>query len=496
MTPRRFYLPILFAFVPSCGSILVTRPNSGAAVGVPYSLPRTVLEVKASVEPKLENGVLTGLSAGISGVTRYVGDPKHRYVLTHSTSAFHDDTLKIQVDEQGLLTSVETKADSQTLEAVKQLASGLSSFAKLALGDIGLQAEDPLKPLIDQALRELAGQLLRDAGTRTLNLSPPPTSMQEFQEESPFGEKSPWKLRWRLRDVDSLDEGDAALGVVPKEGVVSKGTADQPQVNGKQDNQGGVLVRTPEAYVLEIKLTFDGSGVRLTVPSNLIDGADRSLENAKDLVAGAAARAGVIAYVVSESNGEDLVFELSPRPTVASSSAIVVLPDHGPIVRLPLDRVAFANTDHKLTFRSGMVASLTVERGNSAVNVVSLPVTIAEAIVRIPAELVKFQVELTGDQGKLLDAMAELEKKIAQQGRSANDIGAEAQIEYNEAYVAALAAKAAFVRSEDEAAPFDERLQKWGDYLNKATLANAKAAALDVPAPFPLTEIRQQQPHE
>src|SRR5262249_27996334 len=136
---------------------------------------------------------------------------------------------------------------------------------------------------------------------------------------------------------------------------------------------GGILVRTPQAHLLQMNLHWQGSAMlskRNAQGSVVTWTSDEETE--------LESRAAAVGLVTRKPREGVLVLGL-PDP-LAHASGIVIVPDYGPVVRIPLGRALFAKAEYKLVFRDGMIATHSVERGNAVVNIAMLPVTIAKEI--------------------------------------------------------------------------------------------------------------------
>lgn len=478
---KKIIAPVfILLFLSGCASILETIPiSTPCAAGVPYSLPRTVLEFQITIAPVLENAELQFVQATLQAVPKYLGDPDHQYILEHNTSALYDDKLDLGVNERGLLTSLNAKTEDKTLAAIAELSKGIVDFAKLAsgLGGFGLEsAKSDLDKAFQEAKISLAAQLQRYAGTYTVHAELPESRGSELPPITIFGNQSGWTLDVSLKRIEG-DQGEASQEPMQS----ADGSLDPTERNG------GILVRTPQAFLLQMNLHWKGSamltkrdekGSVVTWESN----EKAELEN----------RAAAVGLVASKAENESLILEL-PDP-IAHASGIVIVPDYGPIVRIPLDRALFAKAEYKLVFRDGMVATHSVERGNAVVNVAMLPVTIAKEIVKIPAELVQFKIDLTKSEQELKEKQQEIEDKAATRDASKEQEKVAAMKAHVEAETAATLAQSKFKNLSKEGASYENLLSAWSDYLIKAIDSNAKAKVAGQTPIFNLEEIVGQKP--
>jgi hypothetical protein len=86
----------------------------------------------------------------------------------------------------------------------------------------------------------------------------------------------------------------------------------------------------------------------------------------------------------------------------------ISLPNDGPIIALGLDRAAFVEKVHDISFTNGSPSEIRIKKPSEALAFVSIPTDIAKALLRVPAEMLKLKVDLS-DQEKAL-AQSKTEK--------------------------------------------------------------------------------------
>ncbi len=155
-----------------------------------------------------------------------------------------------------------------------------------------------------------------------------------------------------------------------------------------------------------------------------------------------------------------------------STEALVHLPDYSPRFMIPLDRVRFVETKHDLTFdANGRLTRVTATRPSEFKAVAKKPFEIAKEIVSIPAQILQFRINYTTGEAKLKEQQDKLDdtaKNQEKQATAANDLGA------------AKTARAAF----DNATTPNERHTKWVAFVNAATKANTSATLAGLPQPY------------
>ena len=473
----------VLVLLSGCTSILETLPiNSPSAAGVPYSLPRTALEFQITITPKVEGGQVQFVQATLQAVPKYVGNPDRQYILKHNTTGFYDDQFDVAVNDRGLLTSLNAKTEDKTLVAIAELGKGIVTFAKLASG-VGVDGTrvQSVTPVLDKAFQEakasLAAQLQRYTGTYTVHEQLPGSKGSAIPSIPIFGDQSGWSLDVSLQTIAG-DHGELppASDNAPRNGVL-----------GDTASIGGILVRTPQAHVLQMNLHWNGSAMLMKRDAQGLVVALTS-EDETELKSRAAAE-GLVTR--KEKDGR-LVLGL-PDP-LAHASGIVIVPDYGPVVRIPLDRALFAKAEYKLVFHDGMVATHNVERGNAVVNVAMLPVTIAKEIVSIPSALFKFKLDLSKDEQALKDEQQRVADKATTRDASKEQEKVDAIKASYEAETLANLAEDKFRKLTFDGALYAELLAAWNDYRGKALDSNTKSKLAGQSPIFNLGDIEGRKP--
>lgn len=90
-------------------------------------------------------------------------------------------------------------------------------------------------------------------------------------------------------------------------------------------------------------------------------------------------------------------------------AAILALPQAGPVSYIPMNSAAFVRTANDVSFSDGVIASWTNERPSELLEVVRLPVKVAQALISVPAQLLQLRVNYSsqaealaaGQQGEI-----------------------------------------------------------------------------------------------
>lgn len=127
-------------------------------------------------------------------------------------------------------------------------------------------------------------------------------------------------------------------------------------------------------------------------------------------------------------------YQVSLEALGQTRSTLIHLPNHGPMMALPLPRYAFVKTKHTVGLRNGMLESYEIEKPSSALAIVSWPLDVYDAIVSTTAKIVQLKIDTSRSSVSLQDQLLaetkrrkeiedELEKLKAPKAESAALIG-------------------------------------------------------------------------
>ena len=88
------------------------------------------------------------------------------------------------------------------------------------------------------------------------------------------------------------------------------------------------------------------------------------------------------------------------------SGAFIPLPQAGPVAMIPMKSSAFVKTVNDVEFSNGMVKSWSADRPSEVMEVVRLPVKILKAIFSIPTDLISFKVDYSTKDASLAEQQA------------------------------------------------------------------------------------------
>lgn len=103
-----------------------------------------------------------------------------------------------------------------------------------------------------------------------------------------------------------------------------------------------------------------------------------------------------------------------PTPWRLAKRHFVHLPNAAPIFGVEVERAAFTRRKTQLTFKDGVLADSTIDKGSELNELVSLPLTLAQLIVSLPAEVLRVRLANTDAQADLVEANIALLDKIAE----------------------------------------------------------------------------------
>jgi hypothetical protein len=90
----------------------------------------------------------------------------------------------------------------------------------------------------------------------------------------------------------------------------------------------------------------------------------------------------------------------------------VELPNVSPILSIGVERALFAQRKTAISFQDGILTDVKIDKGSELVGFVSIPLSVAKAIVDVPGQIVTFRINDTNRQIALLDAQTQLLQAI------------------------------------------------------------------------------------
>ncbi len=279
--------------------------DTGANV-VEYRLARAVVPVtlKRSGSEK-DHDLVYAIEIGMPRVT---GDPNRAYAIRYEGSAFAEDDLTVQVDNNSrLLKGIRLRTTEKTDEVIIKAAENL-------------------------ALRESAPS--RPEAVTLLRVEVDPTNEADIEN-----------IKKAMCDLSDRKVVDFDIAPARSDPIMNPSAPDK---TADPDCTVGFCYRAPKPY--RISYTFEGG---------------RRFEKE------------------------------------------IALPNDGPVIAVPLTRTPFVETVTNVTFVDGTPNQVSIKKPSEALELVSVPVEVAKAILRVPAELIRLRFDISSEKKKL----AEIEKE-------------------------------------------------------------------------------------
>ncbi len=430
------------------GPIAISRPAEPGAVGIPYSLPRTVTTVTATIG--VTEGATPQPTMSLAVATTTVADGACQYVLEHQTSDSSSDQLNVGVGASGLLGTINASSTQEGTAILDAALNTVIAGAKLAAsgGAFGLQSTGGVGTktpgLADVDARMLA-ELRRVIGTHTIYW-PLPKNGYASETITPFPEDPNWTLVMSIEPV-SEERRTGDENVAPATRDCSVGEV------------AGVLVRGIEPFVItaELRWKFDLTKAESTALGTADANALYARNMSKDT-------SGIWGY----------------HGTLMSATGLAAVPDYSPVAVVPMNRAMFVTVANNLTFTGGVLTGSEVTRPSPIAAVAGFPEKVANALVALPAELVQVRINSLSTATSL--ATAETTAAAATQTSRATAIDNAATL--RNAYLDALGPANAALAAWQAAIGADDEGAKRIAAAKAMYTANDAAAKAGIPAPF------------
>ncbi|MFN3243868.1 MAG: hypothetical protein ACE37K_20345 [Planctomycetota bacterium] len=517
------------AALASCAGPICTVKPSKDAKGVSYALPRTILELVASVTPAEDDG---GFDVALSVVPHRVADPRQQFLLQRRDSWFSEDDVDIKVAEEGMLSSIQMTADDKTLEGLGKVLEVGIGIAKLTTGvpvPGGVDSEKVTSANLESwqlpTARQLAENRLDDAlrirllpaiGTHRRFWALPDSGViaARFADFPAPG----WTLEVELTRSDELQAPPAPS------------IATAPVAAPSTDAINGVYVRGVQPFVARSRLTWN---LPISPDFNLTDveqaltlKRQAAVERTTDEHETARAKSGVLTARVSKDKefdtlaaeqaarvhanraviqlrqvpaemttlGAHLATEMAKlarkrgyatRPAgyaVRGSTAAtqqVLVTDYAPISQIPFERATFVKVTENLTFGNGVVTAHDWHRPSSFSAAADFPLKVVERLIALPTELIQLKIYTTAKEKELLDKIEELESSQ----RALRDARQADEESYYSAVALALDAQRQWLGLTSSATDEQRRTAR-SAFVQAAITANEAARKIGRNAPF------------
>lgn len=94
------------------------------------------------------------------------------------------------------------------------------------------------------------------------------------------------------------------------------------------------------------------------------------------------------------------------------------MPNLSPIFGVGVERALFAQRKTTLTFDSGVLTDVRIDKKSELLGFVSIPLVLAQAIVDVPSQIIKFRIGDTNKRAELIDAQGQLINAISSYNRN------------------------------------------------------------------------------
>ena len=415
----------------ACGSPVLSygvAEDAAEVEGVPYFLPEARLELSLSC---LRDDKGQPKELAISIAPRLVPDRATGFRLLPDRSAWASQKQTFRTD-QGLLTYVSTEDDATAVTVATQLLSAASNL--IAFGASG----------------GLTQASAFDAGAGPPSEPPPPTNDEILEA---FGSVAPGTHSWVFRPEVGLDvspAGTAArLQVLATTSTASGGHAqdtaiDSAMMAARAVPFAGVYARILEPRAVEVELQLSKAGLcarraeRLQAmeaaeqklsseitadetklatlpPGKEKDDLAESIRKRKEQKAKAIAERTALAGRIGDEAVNLVWAGKTPGSTPVTGSfpvghrtSTVLVPDETRLVKVPLQRAAVGKTKTDVTLVSGVVAEFHSEYPSTALEIVKIPVQVADSLLELPTKILQLKIDTTTKQKELLQAQKDI----------------------------------------------------------------------------------------
>jgi hypothetical protein len=302
-------------------------------------------------------------------------DFRHRFVASLNHNVFREDKLTLKTTANGLLSNAAGKSTDKTSEIVVAIAEAVAAFAGKASGS-GAMPFTAMSFTPDPAARAICEQ-----ATLARSFVVDPTDLaSDYTDRDPSNHSGAQHMRdFVLTKLSVVPDGQAphqfALRIAPTwQSSDLGGAADDIPCAGRQ--------------------ICDGLFYRRELPHVV------SLEQCTDRLDGAAD--GPFAGCGVDDSKLDKVL----------ATALISMPNASPIARVELNAGPLIATDHTVQFENGMLTSHEIHRPSEMLELASLPIKVARAMLSVVTDLVKLRVDHTSQQTALTTGEVALLKAI------------------------------------------------------------------------------------
>lgn len=364
-------------------------------VGVFYSLPRSVIDLKLTV---IKSRAVFELDVG---QPRSIADPVHRFVLRYKPKPNYDDDVDITVSDKTFLKLIKTTTVDKTPDIIVSFFELFGKLGTLEAGtataaeQIASQTIDPTdKADVARALINLNNALVAYATAQKCGKVPPEkyaerTACRTYAQLAARG--AAWFAkgldpRTKKYDIDKLLDN---LRFAPVQFWISPVWST--------NTHGLYLARHhPDGRDEEARAVWPASF-------------DGGRPNAADCTQGVCYRPP-LPYHIWHSVGADAADSKGRRPGLRHR--YVLMPNEAPLVEIDIKRTFFGKKVQNISFSpEGFLEQVAVEKDAELVALSKLPVSILQAIVvtfQFRATILTHQVSEASALAKLVDARRDL----------------------------------------------------------------------------------------
>jgi hypothetical protein len=345
----RYWSIIPLGVLSGCGSLGSSLPvnaiSSKPLSGVPYQLPKVILEISAT---RTTNGIDVRISQPI-----YIGDSSATYLLRYVPDEAAVDTFKVKVNSATmLLTTFNGEADDKTAEAIRLLTTG-SPRAKPE--GSGVIEERLFSAVFDPSLPSEVSQV--SAGLNTAVFE---------------------GLRARLGHACEVAVR-AALGTDTKKSA--KEIAEvRKATRAKTETCRAERRLTKPNFALSVVYT------PVVMASSTVNAC----------AVGVCTRSPGVAFV-SASDGVAMV-----------ATQKFMMPNGGSAIPIDLRRAFSTKATYSMVFTNGLAESVERTKGSSLVAVASLPLDVFRNVLTSASQIIQLRIDQTTKEKELIAARQQL----------------------------------------------------------------------------------------
>jgi hypothetical protein len=366
----------------------LSRGKQGVT-GMPYFLPDTVVPITVSGDfvllperaPKKENVSEIDFEYVLTvsvGTPKQVADPNAALMLEYRPEAGSNDTFKLSVGANGLLSTVNSTSEDQSAAIILKLAELVKEAARTgaALGALGEKIQ-LVKPDADDARRAACFRALQKMSVTTdVNLSD-----VLLDERKRRGQTS------ALLDTQKDTLNANILNAMQKPSTSQTNPGNGPIVGIRLPSKGGQALEgtTIDTNHLDDPKADAYSGIvfRMMAPRSF--GVDAS-------PSGLTFAGGCELRSVSSYLGGTTIMVADPTRTFVVDNS----------------RTPFVKKKINLTVTDGVLQGIDVEKPSELLAAISLPVDVLKVIASIPGEILSVKVKQLSDQNNLSAAQVKM----------------------------------------------------------------------------------------